>query len=463
MQWLSKSKGKGGVDQKPFPGGYEGSGVKPRLAIAHFMLGNTYPFTEDDWMKTLDLAEDTSLDALALNLGPEEWQLTQASTAYRLLSSSSTSPKLKLCLSLDLMVLPKDPKLIITKVIQIIQFGRSAQLRWDDKILLSTFGGQDLGDDGWREVIGGVESILGEKVFFIPSFFLPPEEILAKNYVDGAFHWNGAWPMNNHTTNLESDKPFLEHEKPYMAAVSPLFFTHYGTEGDWAFNKNWIYRSDDLLLPSRLSQLLSLPPDQSPQFIEIISWNDFGESHYIGPVLGAQPGSERWTEGMDHEGFRVMIKYFIHKWKNQIHRGPDKNLPFGKGEEEKERGKLVVWYRTQSRDMQTAQDRVGKPDHSEWAQDLLNFFILLPTSQYSPKDTFTLHIQNRGHSHRPLPLEVGTVNLIPIPFYTGQVSFQVMKYGKQVIIEGKGMDISQEGEGGKGWNYNMWSGVFDAV
>ncbi|KAK6908144.1 hypothetical protein I203_102145 [Kwoniella mangroviensis CBS 8507] len=372
---------------------------------------------------------------------------------------------------IDLMVLPTYPTLIITKVSQIIQFGRSAQLKWDDKIVLSTFGGQDLGDDGWKEVINGVESISGEKVFFIPSFFLPPEEILAKDDVDGAFHWNGAWPMNNHTTNLDSDKPFLNHEKPYMASVSPLFFTHYGTEGDWAFNKSVSLENVhvNIFLSSAdgcfeyfigTGYLLSLPPDQSPQFIEIISWNDFGESHYIGPLLGAQPGSERWTEGMDHEGFRVMIKYFIQKWKNQICRSPEKDSPSNDGNGDK--GKLVVWYRTQSRDMSTAQDRVGKPDHSEWAQDLLNFFILLPTSQYSSKDTFTLHIQNGGHSHRPIPLEVGTVNLIPVPFYTGQVSFQVMKYGKQVIIEGKGMDVSQDGAGG-GWNYNMWSGVFHAI
>ncbi|WVW84729.1 hypothetical protein I302_106764 [Kwoniella bestiolae CBS 10118] len=455
MQWFSKSRGKqGGVGQKPFPGG-EGES-RPRLAVAHFMLGNTYPFTEEDWLKTFDLAQDTSLDALALNLGPEEWQLTQASTASRLLSSSHL--KLKLFLSLDLMVLPKDPDLISTKVIQIIQSGKAAQLKWDNKIVLSTFGGQDLGDKGWREVIRGVESTLGEKVFFIPSFFLPPEVILAKDYVDGAFDWNGAWPMNNHTINLDSDKPFLSHNKPYMASVSPLFFTHYGTEGDWAFNKNWIYRSDDLLLPTRFQQLLSLPPDQSPQCIEIISWNDFGESHYIGPVLGAQPGSERWTEGMDHEGFRVMIKYYVEKWKNQVRHGKDEaSSSDGSGKEEK--GKMVVWYRTQSRDMSAAEDRVGKPDHSEWAQDLLNFFILLPSPQYSLKDTFTLHVQNGGHSHRPISLDVGSVNLVPVPFFTGQVTFQVMRGAREVVMDGKGRDIVEGG----GWNYNMWSGVFDAI
>nr|XP_018262317.1 uncharacterized protein I303_05333 [Kwoniella dejecticola CBS 10117]OBR84475.1 hypothetical protein I303_05333 [Kwoniella dejecticola CBS 10117] len=444
MQWFSKSRSsKGGVGEGKEPIG--GDANQPRLAVAHFMLGNTYPFTEQDWMKTFDLAEDTALDGLALNIGPEEWQLAQACTAYRLLSASNHT--LKLFLSLDLMVLPKDPELLVGKIVKIVQSGQSAQLKWDKKILLSTFGGHDLGDDGWREVLSGFKNALGEKVFFIPSFFLPPEEILKKDYVDGAYHWNGAWPMDNSTTTLDSDRPFLDHKKPYMASVSPLFFTHYGTEGEWAFNKNWIYRSDDLLLPRRFSQLLSLPPDKSPQMIQAISWNDFGESHYIGPILGAQPGSESWTEGMDHEGFRLITKYYIQQWKTQM-----------SGTDSKEKGRLIVWYRTQSRDMVIAEDRVGKPDHAEWAQDLLNFFIVLPESKYSTKDHYNLHVQNAGEPVKPYLLNVGVPNLIHIHFKLGEVFFKVMKNNEEVVIEGEGKDIAQGGR----WNYNMWTGVYDA-
>ncbi|WRT67733.1 uncharacterized protein IL334_004705 [Kwoniella shivajii] len=455
MQWFGKGKDRSkGVGESP-----AADVLKPRIAVAHFMLGNTYPFTESDWLDTFNLAEDTSLDALALNIGPEEWQLTQASTAYRLLSTSSH--KLKLFLSLDLMVLPKDPELLITKVLKIVGAGRSAQFKWDGRTVLSTFGGHDLGDQGWKEVIHGVQKSLGDNLFFIPSFFLPPEEILKKDYVDGAFHWNSAWPMNNHTINLDSDKPFLDHKKPYMAAVSPLFFTHYGKEGEWAWNKNWIYRSDDLLLPTRFLQILSLPPDQSPNFIQVISWNDFGESHYIGPITGAQPGSESWTADMPHDGFRWMTKYFIDQWKHQAH-----NVEHGKPTKGKEEGKdqgkgrLVVWYRTQSKDMNIAEDNVGKPDHSEWAQDLLNFLIVLPDNIYSKKDEFTLHVQNgNGKSHEPISLKLGSTNLIPVPFQLGNVDFQVMKNEREVIIQGKGKEINAGGR----WNYNMWTGVFDAI
>lgn len=43
--------------------------------------------------------------------------------------------------------------------------------------------------------------------------------------------------------------------------------------------------------------------------LEIVTWNDFGESHYIGPIHGAQPNSEAWVDGFDHTGagFRICI------------------------------------------------------------------------------------------------------------------------------------------------------------
>ena len=36
--------------------------------------------------------------------------------------------------------------------------------------------------------------------------------------------------------------------------------------------------------------------------VEICTWNDFGESHYIGPIHGAQPNSQAWVDGFDHTG-----------------------------------------------------------------------------------------------------------------------------------------------------------------
>lgn len=36
------------------------------------------------------------------------------------------------------------------------------------------------------------------KVFFMPGFFLPPDNINAMEHVDGMFNWNSAWSVALH-------------------------------------------------------------------------------------------------------------------------------------------------------------------------------------------------------------------------------------------------------------------------
>ena len=46
----------------------------------------------------------------------------------------------------------------------------------------------------------------------------------------------------------------------------------------------------------------------SVDIVEIVTWNDYGESSYIGPIEGAQPAGTTWTSGFDHTGmFAIQI------------------------------------------------------------------------------------------------------------------------------------------------------------
>lgn len=61
-----------------------------------------------------------------------------------------------------------------------------------------------------------------------------------------------------------------------------------------------------------------------PDFVEIISWNDYGESHYIGPLrditeyqafdVGKAPFN--YAEKMPHDGWRILLPYWIDTYKN---------------------------------------------------------------------------------------------------------------------------------------------------
>jgi hypothetical protein len=61
-----------------------------------------------------------------------------------------------------------------------------------------------------------------------------------------------------------------------------------------------------------------------PDFVQIISWNDYGESHYIGPLynidkyeafsVGEAPVN--YAHGMPHDGWRLFLPYYIDIYKN---------------------------------------------------------------------------------------------------------------------------------------------------
>jgi glucan endo-1,3-alpha-glucosidase len=89
-----------------------------------------------------------------------------------------------------------------------------------------------------------------------------------------------------------------------MAAVSPCFFAHYGTEPPWGWNKNFIYASDKNLYATRWEDILSFKPDM----VQIISWNDFGESHCESQILPSTPilcsTLIEWTRSRRHRSCR---------------------------------------------------------------------------------------------------------------------------------------------------------------
>ena len=121
-------------------------------------------------------------------------------------------------------------------------------------------------------------------------------------------------------------------EMPYMMAVSPWFFTNLP---QW--NKNWLWRGDDLWF-DRWEEVISI----QPEFVQIITWNDYGESHYVGPLSDNQYGSlisapYNYAIDMPHDGWRLFLPYIIKLYKN----------PYSNPAIDSEG--LVTWYRRHPR------------------------------------------------------------------------------------------------------------------
>lgn len=101
---------------------------------------------------------------------------------------------------------------------------------------------------------------------------------------------------------------------PYMMPVSPWFYTNLP-----GYDKNWIWNGDSLWY-DRWQQVLTL----KPEFVEIISWNDYGESHYIGPLhddayatFGIGNASYNYALGHPHDGWRDFLPLLIDEYKGK--------------------------------------------------------------------------------------------------------------------------------------------------
>lgn len=100
--------------------------------------------------------------------------------------------------------------------------------------------------------------------------------------------------------------------KTYMAPVSPWFSTHYGPEVN--YSKNFVFPSNEQIYTRWQEVVLS---DFS--MIEMITWNDYGESHYVGPLssIHGDDGGSKWVNDMPHDGWLTLSKPFIAAYKNK--------------------------------------------------------------------------------------------------------------------------------------------------
>lgn len=86
---------------------------------------------------------------------------------------------------------------------------------------------------------------------------------------------------------------------------------------------SWVSYSDTLF-PDRFSSLISNDAVQ-PDIIEILTWNDFCESHYIRDLPSQNVAAKDYVElgdmggyvwGQIHAPWRIIAKYYISWWKN---------------------------------------------------------------------------------------------------------------------------------------------------
>ncbi|KAK3938130.1 glycoside hydrolase [Diplogelasinospora grovesii] len=273
--------------------------------FAHVIVGNVNAFAVADWEGDIDLAKASLIDGFVLNIAAKD---TNNGPSLDAAFQAANNKQFKLFFSFDYLAEGPWPK---EQVIQLLQkFGNdTAYFKQGTQPFASTFEGPANSAD-WTDIKAQTGA------FFVPDWSsISAADAVATGVVDGLFSFN-AWPDGPTNISTAPDQTFrdaLGTGKVYIMPVAPWFFTNLP-----GFNKNWLWRGDELW-DDRWQQVLDFKPD----FVEILTWNDYGESHYIGPLNDKEFGlfasanaPFNYADKMAHDGWRKFLPFYIDAFKS---------------------------------------------------------------------------------------------------------------------------------------------------
>ncbi|GAD98093.1 glucan endo-1,3-alpha-glucosidase agn1 precursor, putative [Paecilomyces variotii No. 5] len=338
--------------------------------FAHYMVGS---MTSSEAVTDVKDASNAGIDGFALNVqSTDSWSTSAISDLF---DAANGSSGFKLFFSFD-MTHFTNPSQFLPLIQQ--YHTNSAYFLQNGKPFVSTFNGGTLTfgsgtpGDGWNAAFRKPLEDMGISPFFVPDFDdwsgYPNGFISAFPVVDGAFSWESAWPeVSQGQANVSDvvDATVLHDahsvNKVYMMALSSFQFKYLGQGQQW-------YRRGELNFAQRMGQILQLQPD----LVEVVTWNDAGESHYVGnfwpeQIAGSNIGA--YANGFDHKGWLQVLSPFIAAYKAGATQISSISPPSGAA------AVGAMWYRTLLKSASCASSISG----SQNADDALNFAIILPT------------------------------------------------------------------------------------
>lgn len=386
------------------------------------MLGNVASYGASDWDADIKLAKQYGIDGFALNASPDDsYTKDQMKLAY----DTAASNDFKMFVSLDFGY-PWNQANIVDIVKPYV--AHPAAFMVGDKALLSSFIQKDDVD------MTATIAALGN-VFYMPNYQAPKASDPA---VSGLFSWL-AWPSQDNKPiaadlAANADQPYVDQTsaagKSYMAGVSPWMFTHLSS-------KNFVFKSEDLWY-TRWQAML----DQADKvnYIELISWNDFGESHYLAPTTDKGSDGEwaSYVAGFEHTAMLDFALPYITAYKA------------GQTAPTVERESIVYWHRPTLKDAPCDADAIGKPDGIQFLEDTV--FVGVQT-----KNGGTLTVTSGANAPVAQPVAAG-IQVVKIPMGVGKQSFQLTTAAGANIAGESSHEVVNTCINGK-YNFNFGSGL----
>ena len=315
--------------------------VGNHLVFAHYMVCfATYGATVDGYKRDILEAQAAGLDGFALNVGawsgPDTYYKERVKLIYDAAEQLGTG--FRLFFSIEIVNTNDIVEMISTYA------KRTNSFRYSDKVVVSTYGQNQL---DWNGSIFTPLKSLGISCFFVPHFWSDPVQELpsyldGKNLlqrydgvVDGLFLFGAAGlPGQLAQSNANYTKAAHEAGKISMASVTP----NYWGAAQYSLGRRYFESDAYEGLALQWNSIITNQPD----WVEIVTWNDWNESSYISGV--DDPGKYNGSDSLQtlkrhsHVGYLELSKRYIAWYKT----GKEPAI---------ERDAVFYSYRTHSKDL----------------------------------------------------------------------------------------------------------------
>ncbi|KIK69895.1 glycoside hydrolase family 71 protein [Collybiopsis luxurians FD-317 M1] len=286
--------------------------VDAAAVFAHFMVQNSFSYAQSDWAADIAAAKAIGIDGFALNTAVDDYEVSKYPDAF----AAAEAADFQMFISFDMTYNWAEADMV-----SLVQTYASSPsyYKWNGNPLVSTFAGDAQDNNFWASFKSDLANA-GIEISLAPAFidFRDPSSATSMfstyTSIDGFFNW-WSWPQDvaadlTTATDLAYQAGISEAGRngPYIMSVSPWQFKELGGSNDW------VEQSDELW-KYRWEQAIS---DVKPDIVEIITWNDYGESHYISdinPIVNLGDLAPLYVDGFDHGAWRTIAQYYISWYK----------------------------------------------------------------------------------------------------------------------------------------------------
>jgi hypothetical protein len=389
--------------------------------------------TVDDFLEEIREAHEAGIDGFALNCG--EWNghpRYKLNSAMLFEAARRFGPDFKLFFSPDGITADEAADMVVA-------YGdHPNQLRYEGRPVLSSFGG----DNDWAKAVRAkIRERYRGGVFLVPFFYprikrqvLNAEDVQSlledNTDIDGYFYFGAGGTPDDLAEELRLNaEQWPRHGKLFMAGIAPYYrglrrnFLMFESNGYESLVKQWLTAINT-----------------GTQWVELVTWNDWGEDTYFVPL---RPGgsSSRWMyfwgDLLSHDGFREAGRYFIDWFKS----GRQPAI---------ERDRLFYAYRLHRKytpgHPDPGQPQLGSPVGWHTLADRVHALAFL-------RQPAELQVR-MGNSLERVRMRAG-MSLVSVPMRPGAVSFELIRNGEPIGSKAGDYPISATSSWG---NFNILTG-----